>query len=135
MLEPYNNVIHSKTKDINYKNLKIQPYIKHIKISTEEKQFMFKLRTSMTDVKTNFLSMNQNNVIYDLCDNNLQQTVQHLLCCPEIIKRCKELQDNLNVQFVDIFSKLDSQIKALHIIKAVFETKVKIESENENNAN
>ena len=62
----------------------------------------------------------------------MEQTVQHLLCCPEIIKRCKELQNNLKVQFNDIFRKIDTQIIALCVIKAVFETKLQIESENEN---
>ena len=49
---------HSKTRDINYNNnIKIQPYLKDMKLNTEEKQFMFKLRTSMTDV----------NIIFHLC--------------------------------------------------------------------
>ena len=85
----------------------------------------------MTDAKANFPSMFQNNIYCDLCDKTKFQTVQHLLCCPEIIKRCNMLQNNINVNFEDIFSEGESQIMAMRVIKAVFDTKQEIEAERE----
>ena len=86
----------------------------------------------MTDNRTNFSSMYKNDVVCDLCDQKREQTVQHLLCCPEIVKNCKELQDNLNVQFEDIYGDMNTQIRALKVIQAVFKTKMEIESEDDN---
>ena len=85
----------------------------------------------MTDAKANFPSKFQNNIYCDLCDKTKFQTVQHLLCCPEIIKRCNILQNNINVNFEDIFSEGESQIMAMRIIKAVFDTKQEIVAERE----
>ena len=58
---------HSKVQDIIYKGLKIQPYLKDRNFTTKEKQFLFKLRTSMSDVKENSSSMfgNVNCNLYD----------------------------------------------------------------------
>ena len=85
----------------------------------------------MTDVKANFPSMYQNSLNCNLCDLEKVQTVQHLLCCPQIIRNCIILQNNMDVTFKDIFSEGEKQIRAVQILKAVFESKEMIEDEEE----
>ena len=45
---------HTKVKDLTYNKNKVQPYILNEKLTTKEKQLLFKLRTHMIDVKENF---------------------------------------------------------------------------------
>ena len=111
--------------------LNVQPYFKNNKMTTEEKQFLLKLRTSMSGVKGNLKSMYRNNLQCDLCDKNELQTVQHFLEYPAIINCCIELQNNVGVKFVEIFpeviSNLENQLKTLKIVKAAFEAKAKLQ--------
>ena len=71
----------------------------------EEKSLMFKLRTSMIDVKCNFKS----------CLNG-QQTPNHLLQCPVVRRNCLELPSNTEVQYEDIFSEVDKQLAAVKLL-------------------
>ena len=122
---------HSKMENIHYNRLNLQSYFKNDMMTTEEKQFLLKLRTSMSEVKVNFKSMYLNNLECDLCDKNEIQTVQHLLECPAILNCCMAVQNNFGVKFVEIFpevnSNVENQLKTLRIVKAVFEAKSKLQ--------
>ena len=118
---------HSKVRDITYSGLKIQSYLKSNLFTTEEKQFLFKLRTAMSDVKVNFNSMFLN-VDCDLCDLKQQQTVQHILSCPDIRNNCPAVDTNIDVQFKDIFHESElRQLNATKLIKEAFETKWRLQ--------
>ena len=55
----------------------MQSYFESSLFTIEEKQFLFKLRTSMSDVKMNFKTIFLNSDC-DLCDQNEQQTEDNL---------------------------------------------------------
>ena len=103
-------------------------YVNDKAFTTKEKQFLFKLRTSMSDVRMNFSSMHQDTNC-NLSDGTRKQTVQHLLCCPQIFRNCLELQNNSDVIFNDIFSEVKTQLRATQALIAAFEAKVKLETD------
>ena len=63
---------HSKALKIQYKSFHIQKYLKDQRFSTEEKMLLFKLRSSMDEVKLNFSSM-YNDLTCDICTEGAMQ--------------------------------------------------------------
>ena len=120
---------HDKVEDLIYDNVKIQPYLNDRGFTTKQKQFLFKLRTSMSDVKMNFKSMHQDIILCNLCDRTRIQNVQHILSCPKIFRNCPKLQNNSDINFEDVFKNVEVQLRATQVIMAAFEAKVKLETE------
>ena len=60
---------HSKVKDIVYSNSDIQKYLIDKRFTFEEKSLLVKLRGSMCDIKVNFRSMYNDNLVCDNKDN------------------------------------------------------------------
>ena len=94
---------HSKVKDLQYKKLEIQNYMKQRSFKTQEIHLLFKLRTRMLQVKNNFKNQHEN-IQCDLC-NEAEETQEHLLDCQTIIDNCEELYNDSTVQYNDIFSQ------------------------------
>ena len=70
----------------------LEPFLTSNKLSTQEKQTLFKLRTRMIDVKTNFKSKHGQDLSCRLCP--VEENQAHLLSCKEIIE-CKTTYDNI----------------------------------------
>ena len=119
---------HSKSKKINHKNLEIQLYLTDTKFTNEEKEFLFKLRTSMNDVKTNFSSLYISDEC-DLCGSNIPQTTEHLLYCQKILDNCPELFNDVHTEYEHIFGDNDQQLKAVKLYHKVHKVKSDIEDE------
>ena len=94
---------HSKTNDLNYEKLKIQSYLKtDSSITNDEKQLLFKLRTRMTELKSNFKNKYFDEVC-SLCKNN-DENQSHLMECEILIDECEALKENIHIKYEDIFS-------------------------------
>ena len=117
---------HKKGKNINYDKLDIQNYMTSNQLNNEEKTLLFKLRTEMTNVKSNFSSM-YIDINCDMCDENVPQTDAHLLDCMKILNMCQELRDNNSIEYEDIYGSIELQKTAVNIYKAIYKAKEKIE--------
>ena len=117
---------HKKGTNINYDNLEMQSYLTSYTLNNEQKIFLFKLRSEMTNVKSNFSSM-YTDVNCDICDENVPQTDSHLLDCIKILNMCQELRDDNTIEYEDIYGSIEVQMKAVNIYKAIFKIKEKIE--------
>ena len=95
---------HSKTNDLNYDTLKVQNYMKtDNNLTNDEKYFLFKLRTRMTNVKANF-----KNSFIDLkcklgCDSEDNQ--KHIIECDIILNESQKLASNISIEYEDIFKE------------------------------
>ena len=93
---------------------------------------LFRLRTSMVNVKTNFSSM-YSDLSCNLCGEDVLQNAIHLLDCKRMLDNFPDLYHNDEVQFEDIFSDTQHQLKATRIYTGIFEIKSKIEDDNNPN--
>ena len=74
--------IHSKVKHLKHEIFGMQKYLRNnsIKISIEEKQMIFKLRSKVTNVKMNFKGMNEG-LKCKICHEEKNETQTHILEC------------------------------------------------------
>ena len=103
------------------------PYLIDSKFSIQEKLLLFRLRTRMVDVKSNF-SNGVDDISCDLCFKDEPQTQQHLLVCTEIMNNCPELVLNNVVVYDDLFKKSSLQLECVRLFTKVLETKQKLTS-------
>ena len=83
-----------------------EPYLLSTNISTEEKQTLFKFRTRMVEVKSNFKAKYGQNLSCNFCPE--EETQIHLLSCKELLKDL----DMPKVEYDDIFKDITRQEKA-----------------------
>ena len=120
---------HSKVKDIKYRKLETQSYIKNGGFNTEEIQFLYRLRTRMMDVKQNFKNMYDNNLCR-LCQND-EETQQHLLECEKLLQNCPPLYNDMLVKYEDIFSSnVKKQLRATKLFQSVWKVWDNMANEN-----
>ena len=96
--------------------LKRQPYLKENKLHKSDSQLLFKLRSRMLDVKTNFSHYYNNNLTCRTC--NLPDSIeneQHLLLCENLISEIK----TEDVNFENLFGDFKTQKETLFAYKAV----------------
>ena len=81
---------HSKVKNIMHERLEMQGYLKpnKIKMKIEEAQEIFRMRSRVTDLKTNFKGKYES-FECDVCKID-DETQKHIIECKEIIKEKKE---------------------------------------------
>ena len=83
---------------------------------------LFKFRTRMTNVKSNFKSIyDHEDISCDLCDKWFSQTDSHLLDCETIPSKCPSLARNFDAEYEDIFGSFEKQLNIVNIFKEVFE--------------
>ena len=107
---------HSKGKEIEYRDLSTQNYLKSDSpLSIEEKRFAFAARTRGLNLKNNF-KLGKTNLQCRLCNDHLEDQ-QSLLVCPALIQ-VGQTQTPLQPRYSDIFSnnmdKLSVTIKILY---------------------
>ena len=103
-----------------------QPYMKSNLLNLNEKSLLFKLRTRMTPVKSNFKSMFVD-INCELCGLEIPQSDLHLLECSKLIEKCRVLNVDSETEYMDIFTDLNHQIRATRVYAAIFDTKEKLE--------
>ena len=99
----------------------MQEYLKSEKLSTKQKQLLFKLRSSVTPNKANFRQMYENDLSCILCkDPNTVENLQHLRECPYLVGQPKLADQLKSIKCEDIFGQLSEQIKAVQVWEKVF---------------
>ena len=110
------NKTHSKMDNLNYDQLKIQNYLKtDSKMTNDEKQLLFRMRTRMTDVKLNF----KNKYVDHLCllGQIEEESQSHLMECLILKDKCEALKENMEVEYKDIFKNNTKQQKAIKLLR------------------
>ena len=91
---------HSKTKDLTYESLELQPYLRaccEASMTIIQKQFLFAARSRMIDLRANF-KFGKSDISCRACHQS-EETQEHLLQCPE-------LQENEIALSVVVYSDL-----------------------------
>ena len=108
---------HSKGKEIIYKDLGLQEYLKlNSPLSIEEKQFLFAARTRGLNLKNNF-KQGKTDLKCRLCSGHIEDQ-QSLLTCPAL----NNVQDNQQLEYSDLFSdRMDKLTLIAKLLKSKFE--------------
>ena len=113
---------HSKTEHLTFNGFKPAEYLISNNLTSKEVQILFQLRTRMVDVKGNFSSAHSNNMWCKLC-LLFVETQQHLLECPVLRIRTKNLIDFKEADYQMIFGNLKNQEKIAKIYKILLEAR------------
>jgi hypothetical protein len=90
---------------------KRQPYLKGNMFNKSDCQLLFKLRSKMLDVKTNFSNLYNKGLTCRTCkEDGVVENESHLLQC--------KIEDQ-NVEFEFVFKDVDKQRSALQAFKSV----------------
>ena len=108
---------HTKGKEVLYKELKRQKYLKSSMLTKSQKALLYNLRFRMTNAKMNFKNIYVDTTC-SLCRNE-DDTIRHHLECPVLIENCSELFNDRIVQYEDIFGSLKKQLRAIQLFKKV----------------
>ena len=91
----------------------MKEYLTTDKISLEQKQLLFNLRTRMVTVRVNYKNKYKENLNCTLCDTESEESQEHLLHCPALLRN---IDVDHSVKYMDIFDSLDRQVKAVKYI-------------------
>ena len=78
----------------------------------------------MAEVKINFKGKYEDHLC-PLC-NTEPDSQSHLFYCNVLIDNCKELADNENVEYEDIFSSKDKQSEAMKLLSKIWKIREEI---------
>ena len=104
---------HSKMKNLQYKNLEMQNYLKDKTIHTGIAKSLFRFRTRMVDVRNNFATSNP--ILSCPFDDDSLDDQQHLLKCVKL-----QTDTNCDLNYYNIFQN-DSD-KILPVITKLIES-------------
>ena len=111
---------HSKSENLNLLP-GMQPYLTS-DMSTSHKKKLFKLRSKMLNIKSNFSSMHKNSMWCSLCkDKNTRETEEHLLNCPVLVNHPNLKDDIQSVKYQDVFSNIEKQKNAVFVFKKIMD--------------
>ena len=100
--------------------MSIQEYLKSDStLTNDETYLLLKLRTRMLELKVNFKGKYQD-IVCPLCKSH-QDNQGHLFNCDILIENCKELSENLEIEYEDIFLSKAKQIKAVKLLSKIWE--------------
>ena len=94
-------------------NDRIQDYLTSDKITTEEKQLLFQLRTRTFNCKANYSNLYNSELACSLCQEEDNQ--QHLLHCDSTTVGV----DLEGVQYNHIFGRVEQQVIVIKIMKKI----------------
>ena len=119
---------HSKIRDIQYSQFKIQPYLKSHNFTPEMAGLLFSLRSSMIrNIKQNFSSSYQHNLKCKMIcnDSNAIDSQFHLLNCTvlRMLLSEEERKRATSVKYDDIFGSLKEQREAVVILSRLLEVR------------
>ena len=105
---------HSKSEDLVKSILKSEDYFTNSDFSKSEIELLFALRTrTVPDIKANFPSQHNNNLVCDLC--------QVAIDCQEHLLTCSKLRQHVDVsstiKYADVFKETTKQLKVVKVIK------------------
>ena len=92
---------HSKSKPFNFNSYEVQDYfLPDIKISNEEKKFLFAMQSSMIEIKGNFSKKYKNIDCETKCGE--EETMEHILDCKKLNKGNEK---NEEIKYEHIFEE------------------------------
>ena len=93
------------------------------KFTSNNIELLFKLRTRMVQVKANFKT-GFDSLFCDLCKvEDEEENQPHLLNCEVLLNNCEALYNDESVEYDDIFSDKESQLKAVKLFEKVLEVR------------
>ena len=114
---------HSKSSNLDCKEVKMAEYLQDSRFSTKMKQLLFKLRSRTLDVKQNFKNINQ----YPWCRSCglFAESQGHILQCPELTKHLSYLVAS-KLDENDIYSDVEKQLIITKIYSDLLEIREKV---------
>ena len=108
---------HSKVRDIPYKDLSLQKYLKCSDFSRDDCKILTALRShSVQGIKANFSSVHKNDMSCPLkCEGSTHEDSQiHLMSCKSIFARLdrKYIRQTQNIKYTDIYREPHSEREA-----------------------
>ena len=105
---------HSKSTKIASEKFGKKAYFSDNRLSKEDIQLLFALRTKMIDCKSNFSNQFDNVLTCRFCQEvNTVENEDHLLLCKTLNT------EEYDVQFSDVYCDLDKQYKVTKVFKKV----------------
>ena len=104
---------HSKSVAIASQKFEKKGYFSDRRMSRDDIQLLFKLRTKMLDCKTNFEGQFEDMFCRACKDIDSVENEDHILHCSALNT------DNHEVRFSDVYGKTDIQYKALQVFKKI----------------
>ena len=83
------------------------------------------MRVREVDVKCNYKN-NYNDLKCTFCNSTEDESKYHLLQCENLIENCKNLADNINIEYEDIYDQLEKQVPAEKLLHEVLEIRQKM---------
>ena len=120
---------HTKSERLSYDG-NMKEYLKDENLSVSEKKFLFKLRSKMLRIKSNFSSAFKNNLSCLLClDKESIEDENHLVNCLFIARK---LNLNQEVKYEDAFLDISRQHEAVKVFKKIMEIHQKQRKDKDN---
>ena len=119
--------IHSKSKYLEYNEVKPAKYIVDSRFTTKQKQLLFRLRSKTLDVKHNFKHQHTN--LWCISCGLFTETQSHLLQCPALVTNLKFLNvktSKLNENF--IYGNLEQQEMIIKIYSDIIEVRENLQN-------
>ena len=101
----------SKLKELEYRKLECQNYLRSTELETREKKFLFQIRTRMIDLKVNFKNHYSDLFCPFGCENEDDQN--HLLHCKILLQENNDITTS-NIEYSDLFHEdISRQVRIL----------------------
>ena len=121
---------HSKVKDISYEKLETQQYMTSPIFKDDEVNILHALRAKYINVKANFSSKYQNNMLCPLCLVDLDDQ-QHVLKCGILSSKFKSKETlKRSPKYEDIFADHGKQKQITHLFKELLQIRTSLVGEN-----
>ena len=98
----------------------MKDYLRSNKISTDEKRLLFSMRCRVNEIKCNYRTKYENNMSCTLCSSNTEESEVHLLQCGAIVSEPEVKNLISDVEYSDIFSDVQKQIRAAKLWTRIF---------------
>ena len=105
---------HSKSTKIAEEDFGKKAYFSDKRFSKEDIQILFSLRTKMTDSKSNFSNLFDNDLTCRMCKEvNSIEDEDHILICKKLNT------ERYDAKFADVYSDIEKQYKVTQVYKKV----------------
>ena len=110
---------HSKSENLHLES-KMQEYLRSTELSLTQKKLLFKMRSKMLKIRSNFSAFHGNITTCSLCeDPRSEETEIHLLNC-SYLKTDKTLEkDMAEVKFSDVYGSISEQKKIVKVFSKI----------------
>ena len=111
---------HTKMENTEYEKFEVQEYLRaNSGLANNEKHLLVSLRTRMTKVRKNYKNMYEDHLC-QLCKAE-EDDQSHLFRCEYLLNNCKELAENISVEYEDIFSTTKKQVEAAKLLIKIWD--------------